>query len=36
MRVGSRVVVSFLENDTAEQYPIILGTYSRGAKAEDA
>ena len=28
--VGSRVVVGYLENDTAEQYPIILGSLGRG------
>lgn len=32
LRVGSRVIVSFLETDIAEQYPIILGSYSRAAK----
>ena len=35
LRVGSRVVVTFLENDTAEQYPIILGSFARGAKGVD-
>lgn len=36
LRVGSRVVVAFLESDTSEQFPIILGSYARSAKAEDA
>jgi len=29
--VGSRVVITYMENDTAEQHPIILGSFSRGA-----
>ena len=29
--VGSRVVICFMDNDTAEQYPIIMGSFSRGA-----
>ena len=28
--VGSRVIVSFLKNDTAQQYPIIFGSFARG------
>jgi hypothetical protein len=28
--VGSRVLVGYLENDAAEQYPIILGSLGRG------
>lgn len=28
--VGSRVLIGFLENDEAEQYPIILGSLGRG------
>lgn len=28
--VGSRVVVSYAENDTAQQYPIIFGSFARG------
>jgi len=31
LMVGSRVIVGYLENDTAEQYPIILGSFARGA-----
>lgn len=34
MEVGSRVIISFLENDIAEQYPIILGTFYRAAEPE--
>jgi len=30
--VGSRVIVTFLEDDVAEQYPIILGSFYRAAK----
>jgi hypothetical protein len=29
--VGSRVVITYLHSDTAEQYPIILGSFARGA-----
>jgi hypothetical protein len=28
--VGSRVLITYLPNDTAEQYPIILGSLGRG------
>jgi hypothetical protein len=28
--VGSRVIISFLKNDTAQQYPIIFGSFGRG------
>jgi len=31
LMVGSRVVISYLDNDHAEQYPIVLGSYGRGA-----
>lgn len=31
LRVGSRVVVAYLENDPSQQYPIILGSFARGA-----
>jgi hypothetical protein len=34
LRVGSRVIVSFLEDDEARQYPIILGSFARGAKSQ--
>jgi hypothetical protein len=30
--VGSRVVVAFMKNDPAEQYPIIFGSFSRAFK----
>lgn len=30
--VGSRVLVTFLEDDTAEQHPIIIGSLGRGDK----
>lgn len=29
MIVGSRVLIGFTEDDTAEQYPIVLGTFGR-------
>jgi hypothetical protein len=29
--VGSRVAITYAENDTAEEYPIILGSFARGA-----
>jgi hypothetical protein len=35
LRVGSRVMITFLENDIAEQYPIILGSFARAAKSQD-
>lgn len=35
LRKGSRVVITFADNDPEEQYPIILGSFFRGAKAED-
>ena len=31
LRVGSRVIVSYLEDDESHQYPIILGSFARGA-----
>ena len=32
--VGSRVIVAYMDNDTAEQYPIIMGSFARaGAPA---
>jgi hypothetical protein len=30
MVAGSRVLITYLEDDTAEQYPIIIGTLGRG------
>jgi hypothetical protein len=33
--VGSRVVVAFMDNDTAEQYPIIMGSFARGAPLKE-
>jgi len=35
LRVGSRVIVTFLENDPAEQYPIIIGSFARAAQPQD-
>lgn len=35
MVVGTRCVVTFLEDDISEQYPIILGTFYRAQKAEE-
>ena len=32
---GSRVVVTFLHNDTAQQYPIIFGSFARGGMPKD-
>jgi hypothetical protein len=29
--VGSRVVIAYMDNDTSEQYPIVMGSFSRGA-----
>ncbi len=34
MLVGSRVIVTYAEDDTEEQYPIILGTYARAGKGK--
>ena len=31
--VGSRVVILFMENDDNKQYPIIMGSFARGAMA---
>lgn len=33
--VGSRVIISFLKNDTAQQYPIIFGSFHRGGVPKD-
>jgi len=33
--VGSRVVIAYMDDDTAEQYPIIMGSFSRGALAKE-
>ena len=29
--VGSRVVIAYMDNDTAEQHPIVMGSFSRGS-----
>jgi len=34
LKVGSRVLCCFLPDDTARQYPIILGSLARGDKPE--
>jgi hypothetical protein len=34
LKVGSRVVITYLENDVSEQYPIILGSFARAIKPE--
>ena len=34
LKVGSRVLCCFLPDDTAKQYPIILGSLGRGDKPE--
>lgn len=34
LKVGSRVLCCFLPDDTAKQYPIILGALARGDKPE--
>ena len=36
LKVGSRVVITYLENDVSEQYPIILGSFARAIKPEGA
>jgi hypothetical protein len=30
--VGSRVVIAFMDDDTAEQYPIVMGSFARAAQ----
>ena len=32
---GSRVIVTFLHNDTAQQYPIIFGSFGRGGMPKE-
>ena len=34
LKVGSRVLITYLPEDTAQQYPIILGSIARGDKPE--
>lgn len=34
LKVGSRVLITYLENDHAKQYPIVLGSLPRGDKPE--
>jgi len=33
--VGSRVVIVYMDNDKAEQYPIIMGSFARGGLLEE-
>jgi hypothetical protein len=33
--VGSRVVIAYMDDDTAEQYPIIMGSFARAAKPSE-
>lgn len=34
LRVGSRVLITYMEGDVAKQYPIVLGSLPRGDKPE--
>lgn len=31
LMVGSRVVIAYMDNDIAEQYPIVMGSFARSA-----
>lgn len=33
--VGSRVVITYMDNDIAEQYPIVLGSFARSAMPKE-
>lgn len=33
--VGSRVVIAYMDNDIAEQYPIVMGSFARGALSKE-
>lgn len=35
LMVGSRVVIAYMDNDSAELYPIILGSFARGAMPKE-